>query len=61
MPIRGHKVRIAYTLSLPDGRVLDSNDQKKDTLPIKRSFPIAVGKVCPGLDHMIMSTVSYRF
>ena len=60
MPIRGHKVRIAYTLSLPDGRTIDSKNQKKESLPIRRSFPIAVGKVCPGLDQMIMSTIDYR-
>ena len=55
VPIRGQKVRIDYVLSLPDGRQMDSSKKKEGVLPFKRSFPIAVGKICPGLDQTIMS------
>jgi len=57
IPLKGHKVRIAYTIHTPNGSIIDSEDPSmKKILPWKRTVAIAVGKLCPGLDSAIQST-----
>ena len=58
IPLKGHEVRIAYTIHTPNGSIIDSEDPSmKKMLPWKRKVPIAVGKLCPGLDSAIQSTI----
>lgn len=57
IPLKGHQVRIAYTIHTPNGSTIDSEDPSmKKKLPWKRNVAVAVGKLCAGLDSAIMST-----
>ena len=56
VPIRGHTVHIAYTMTLANGRRISSEDaSQKHQLPLKRRVPVAVGKVCRGVDMALQS------
>ena len=58
VPMRGQTVLLSYKLKLPSGEEINS-DIKADRsrLPIKRKIPVAVAKVCPGVDKALRSTL----
>ena len=56
LPTRGQRVRISYKIKLPNGHEIDSEDKSNHYLPIKRKLPVAVAKVCPGVDKVLQST-----
>ena len=55
IPIRGQRVRISYKIKLPNGYEIDSEDKSNHCLPVKRKVPVAVAKVCPGVDKVLQS------
>ena len=55
IPIRGQRVRISYKIKLPNGYEIDSEDKSNHYLPVKRKVPVAVAKVCPGVDKVLQS------
>ena len=56
IPIRGHMVQVAYTMSLANGKRISSEDaSQKHMLPLKRRIPVAVGKACRGIDMALQS------
>ena len=61
VPMRGQTVLLSYKLKLPSGEEINS-DVKADRsrLPIKRKLPVAVAKVCPGVDKALRSTISEK-
>lgn len=60
IPMRGQTVLLSYKLQLADGREINS-DKKSDhsRLPIRRKIPVAVAKVCPGVDKALRSRIMY--
>ena len=60
IPMRGQTVLLSYKLQLADGREINS-DKKSDhsCLPIRRKIPVAVAKVCPGVDKALRSRIMY--
>ena len=60
IPMRGQTVLLSYKLQLADGREINS-DKKSDHshLPIRRKIPVAVAKVCPGVDKALRSRIMY--
>lgn len=60
IPMRGQTVLLSYKLQLDDGREINS-DKKSDhsRLPIRRKIPVAVAKVCPGVDKALRSRIMY--
>lgn len=56
VPMRGQTVLLSYKLKLANGEEINS-DVKADRsrLPIKRKIPVAVAKVCPGVDKALRS------
>lgn len=56
-PINGHRVQIAYKLTLPTGEVLDSDSVEDSTrVPFPTEFRVGLAHVVKGLDRAILGS-----
>ena len=56
LPVKGHRVQIAYKLKRPTGEVLDSTNEEDATRgPFPEQFRVGIGHICKGVDRAIQS------
>lgn len=55
--VNGHRVQIAYKLTLPTGEVLDSDSVEDSTrVPFPTEFRVGLAHVVKGLDRAILGS-----